>query len=94
MDADMQKQVVNEDASGWRGFVSGVGLQWVVGIANMLLMLALFVLAVAKAPSSVRSNNMHCLQQVKNEEHMSLEAFFQNPTEQDALAQAMNVCSR
>ncbi len=79
---------------GGEGFVSGAALQWVVGIANMLLILALFVLAVAKAPSSVRSNNMRCLQQVANEEHVSLEAFFQNPAEQDALVQAMNVCSR
>ncbi|MGF7130817.1 hypothetical protein P3T40_002298 [Paraburkholderia sp. EB58] len=94
MDTDMQKQVVNGDASGWKGFVSGAALQWAVGIANMLLILALFVLAVAKAPSSVRSNNMRCLQQVANEEHVSLEAFFQNPAEQDALVQAMNVCSR
>jgi hypothetical protein len=94
MNADMQKQVVNGDASGWKGFGSGAGLQWVVGIADMLLILALFVLAVAKAPSSVRSNNMRCLQQVANEEHVSLEAFFQNPAEQDALVQAMNVCSR
>jgi hypothetical protein len=44
--------------------------------------------------NGVRSNNMRCLQQVANEEHASLEAFFQNPTEQDALVQAMNVCSR
>jgi hypothetical protein len=94
MDSGMQKQVLNGDASGWRGFVSGAGLQWVVGIANMLLILGLFALAVAKAPSSVRSNNMRCLQQVANEEHTSLEAFFQNPAEQDALVQAMNVCSR
>jgi hypothetical protein len=53
-----------------------------------------FALAVAKASSSVRSNNMRCLQQVANEEHTSLEAFFQNPAEQDALVQAMSVCSR
>jgi hypothetical protein len=94
MNSDMQKPVVNRDVAGWRGFVSGEGLQWVVGIANMLLILGLFVLAVAKAPSSVRSNNARCLQQVANEEHVSLEAFFQNPAEQDALVQAMNVCSR
>ena len=94
MDSGMQRQILNGDASGWRRFVSGAGLQWVVGMANMLLILGLFVLAVAKAPSSVRSNNMRCLQQVANEEHTSLEAFFQNPAEQDALVQAMNVCSR
>jgi hypothetical protein len=94
MNSDIQKQALGGDVSGWRRFVSGVGLQWVIGIANMLLILALFVLAVARAPSSVRSNNMRCLQQVANEEHVSLEAFFQNPAEQDALVQAMSVCSR
>jgi hypothetical protein len=94
MDSGLQKQVSNGDTSGWRGFALGAGLQWVVGIANMLLILALFALAVTKAPSSVRSNNMRCLQQVANEEHVSLEAFFQNPADQDALVQAMNVCSR
>lgn len=94
MNSDMQKPLLSRDASGWKGFVSGAGMPWVVGIANMLLILALFVLAVAKAPSSARSNNMRCLQQVANEEHVSLEAFFQNPAEQDALVQAMNVCSR
>jgi hypothetical protein len=74
--------------------LSGARLQWVMGIANMLLILALFGLAVVRAPSSARSNNMRCLQQVANEENVALEAFFQNPAEQDALVQAMNVCSR
>jgi hypothetical protein len=94
MNSDIQKQTLGGDASGWRRLVSGAGLQWVIGMANMLLILVLFVLAVAKAPSSVKSNNMRCLQQVANEEHVSLEAFFQNPAEQDALVQAMSVCSR
>ena len=77
-----------------RRLMSAAWVQWVVGIANMLLILALFVLAVARAPSSTRSNNARCLQRVANEEHLSLEAFFQNPTEQDALAQAVAQCSR
>jgi hypothetical protein len=45
MDSGMQKQLLSGDASGWRGFVSGAALQWVVGIANMLLILGLFVTA-------------------------------------------------
>ena len=49
---------------------------------------------LVKAPSSVRSNNTRCLQQVSNEEHVSLEAFFQNPMGQDAMVQAMEVCAR
>jgi len=52
------------------------------------------VLAVVKAPSSARSNNVRCLEQVANEEHESLKAFFQNPAGQDAMAQATELCSR
>ena len=94
MNRNVQKQMVGQMAPGKARFISEVGWQWVVGIANMLLILALFVLAVVKAPSSVRSNNTRCLQQVANEEHVSLEAFFQNSAEQDAMVQAMEVCSR
>jgi hypothetical protein len=39
-------------------------------------------------------NNKLFPQQVANDEHASLEAFFQNPAEQDALAQAITVCTR
>jgi len=94
MDCDMQKPEMNGVACRREGFLSEAGWQWLVGIANMLLILALFVLAVVKAPSSVRSNNMRCLQEVANEEHASLEAFFQNSAGQDALVQAMRICSR
>lgn len=74
--------------------ISAEALHWVVAIVNMLVILVLFILAVVKAPSGVRANNARCLQQIANEEHVTLEAFFQNPTEQDALAQAVGVCAR
>jgi hypothetical protein len=94
MNGEMRKPGVRGVASGKEGLLSEAAWQWLVGIANMLLILALFVLAVVKAPTSVRSNNMRCLQEVANEEHVSLEAFFQNPAGQDALVQAMRICSR
>ena len=94
MNKDVQRPTVGEVAPEKGALISEVGWQWIVGVTNMLLILALFVLAVVKAPSSVRVNNMRCLQQIANEEHVSLEAFFQNPAQQDALVQAMNVCSR
>lgn len=94
MDGRTQGREMNGGASRRGRFLSEAGWQWLIGIANMLLILAVFVLAVVKAPSSVKSNNMRCLQQVANEEHVSLEAFFQNPAGQDALVQAMGVCSR
>jgi hypothetical protein len=94
MEADVQKEPGDGFVSERKRFISEAGMQWIVGIANMLVILALFVLAVAKAPSSASSNNTRCLRRVANEEHASLEAFFQNPAEQDALAQAITVCSR
>lgn len=94
MNKSVQKSTPGAVAPGKGVLISEVARQWVVGVASMLLILALFVLALVKAPSSVWSNNMRCLQQVANEEHVSLEAFFQNPAQQDALVQAMNVCSR
>ena len=69
-------------------------LHWVVGIVITLVVLALFAMAVAFAPSSVRANTSLCLKQVANDEHVSLEAFFQNPAEQDAFAEAISACSR
>lgn len=96
MEADIRKPVeeVRALAPIRRMGISAEALHWVVAIANMLVILTLFVLAVLKAPSSVRANNARCLQQIANEEHLALEAFFQNPVEQDALAQAEGVCAR
>jgi hypothetical protein len=92
MEAEIERQGVRAAPCGKR--FSREALYWVVGVANMLAILALFILAVVKTPASVRVNNARCLQQVANQEHVALEAFFQNPTEQDALAQAVAVCAR
>jgi hypothetical protein len=92
MEVEIEGQSASVIPRGKR--ISRESLYWTVGIANMLAILALFILAVVKAPSSVRANNARCLQQVANQEHVALEAFFQNPTEQDAFAQAMAVCAR
>jgi hypothetical protein len=69
-------------------------MQWAVGVAITATALALFLIAVAYAPTSIRANNNLCLQQIANDEHVSLEAFFQNPIEQDAFVQAITICSR
>lgn len=94
METDIRKPAGGARALARRKGMSAEALHWVIAIANMLVILALFILAVVKAPSSVRANNTRCLQQIANEEHMALEAFFQNPAEQDALAQAVGVCAR
>lgn len=69
-------------------------VRWAVGIATALASIALVLAAIASAPASIRSNNNRCLEQVANDEHISLEAFFQNPAQQGALVQAITICSR
>ena len=77
-----------------RSQISQDGFRWAVGAAIVLVTIALFIAAVIVAPASVRANNTFCFQQVANDEHLSLEAFFQNPTQQDILVQAATLCSR
>jgi hypothetical protein len=72
----------------------GDGIRWAVGIAVAVAAIGAFLMAIACAPASIRANNNLCLQQVANDEHTTLEAFFQNPAEQDALVQAITICSR
>jgi hypothetical protein len=67
---------------------------WTVAIGTTLVIIALFAIAAGLAASSVRANNTLCFQQVANDEHVSLDAFFQNPVQQDALAEAATLCSR
>jgi hypothetical protein len=69
-------------------------VRWTIGIAIAVAAVALLVTATAYAPASIRANNDLCLQQVANDEHVSLEAFFQNPAQQDAFVQAITICSR
>jgi TctA family transporter len=67
---------------------------WAVGIAITLVVLGLFAIAATFATSSVRANTTLCLKQAANDEHVSLEALFQNPAEQDAFVTAITACSR
>jgi hypothetical protein len=53
--------------------------RWTAGIAIAVAAIALFLMAVASAPASIRANNNLCLRQVANDEHASLEAFFRVP---------------
>jgi Na+/glutamate symporter len=69
-------------------------LRWSASIAVAVATVGLVIVALASAPASIRTNNERCLQQIANEEHTSLEAFFQNPAEQDAFVEAVTVCSR
>lgn len=83
--------VADSRRNGWE---TGDERHWTIGIAVTVAAVALVAAAVAAAPASVRANNSGCLEQLANDEHASLEAFFQNPAQQDALVQAITVCSR
>jgi hypothetical protein len=67
---------------------------WIVGTLATLVLVALFATALHFAEPSARANTTLCLQQFANDAHVSLEAFFQNPAQQDAFVEAMTVCSR
>lgn len=82
------------EASRRRALKAEEKRHWVSGAAITLSVIALFALAAGLATSSVRANNASCLQQVANDAHVSLEAFFQNPAQQDAFVEAATLCSR
>jgi hypothetical protein len=88
------RTAATRQSSRWLLWISEDGLRWAIGIAIAAIGVTLFLTAVAIAPASVRANNTLCLQQVANDEHLSLEAFFQNPAQQDAFVQAVTLCSR
>ena len=71
-----------------------VAARWAAGIAIAVAAIALFLTAVAYAPTSIRANNNLCRQQVASDDHATLEAFFQNSSEQDVLVQAITTFSR
>ncbi|MFM0736023.1 hypothetical protein PQQ51_02100 [Paraburkholderia xenovorans] len=77
-----------------RPWIQEERLRWVAGLAMTCAAIALFVTAVIVAPASTRANNRLCLEQAANDAHVSLDAFFQNPANQDALVQAITLCSR
>ncbi|CAB3695879.1 hypothetical protein LMG24238_03361 [Paraburkholderia sediminicola] len=67
---------------------------WIFGGVIGIALCVLLGIAIACAPAAVRSNNERCLQALAEEQHVSVEDFFQNPAGQDALAQAVTQCTR
>jgi heme/copper-type cytochrome/quinol oxidase subunit 1 len=65
-----------------------------MGAAIVILGLAAMLVALICSVSSSRANNARCLQAFANDEHRTLEAFFQDPALQDSLAHAIDHCSR
>ncbi|MFL9868634.1 hypothetical protein PQR67_31070 [Paraburkholderia fungorum] len=79
------------------GSVSGgmrVSANWIFGAVLGLALCILLGIAIASAPAAVRSNTERCLQALADEQHVSVEDFFQNPAKQDALALAAEQCAR
>ncbi|KFX65597.1 hypothetical protein [Paraburkholderia fungorum] len=74
--------------------VTRVQANWIFGAAIGLSLCILLGIAIACAPAAVRSNNERCLEALANEQHVSVEDFFQNPAKQDALALAAEQCAR
>jgi len=79
--------------TGRRG-LGGEVSRWVKGVVISLAILGTFVFAAARSISTRPALNELCLKQMAEEEHTTLEAFFQNPAAQDALVQAITACSR
>lgn len=79
---------------GLQQWMSDDRRRWIVGVVVAAATLSLFVVAVSCSTSSIRANNEQCLASIANDEHMALEALFQNPANQDALVQAITQCAR
>jgi hypothetical protein len=69
-------------------------VNWIFGAVIGASLCILLGIAIACAPAAVRSNNERCLQALADEQHVSVEDFFQNPAEQDVLALAAEQCAR
>jgi len=89
MDNELRGMAVAEERMGWKGSSARV-----TGAAMVIVGLAALLVALACSVSSSRANNARCLQAFANDEHRSLEAFFQDPALQDSLVRAIDHCSR
>jgi hypothetical protein len=88
MDNDMRCMAAAEQRVAWRWPPARTA-----GAVGAILLAALLV-ALACSVSSGRANNAQCLQAFANDEHRSLDAFFQDPALQDSLLKAIDQCSR
>jgi hypothetical protein len=89
MDNKLRRMAVDEKRIGSRWSTARA-----VSAAIAILGLAALLVALACSVSSSRANNARCLQAFANDEHRSLDAFFQDPALQDSLVQAIDQCSR
>jgi len=89
MNNELRRMVVVQERVGW----------WrsplrATRAAGAILGLVALLVALACSVSSSRANNTRCLQAFANDEHRTLDAFFQDPALQDSRMQAIDQCSR
>jgi hypothetical protein len=80
--------------SGWLGLPKHWRQAQALVAAIAILGIALLLVVLASAVSSVRANNARCLEALANDAHHSLEALLQDSAQQDSLVQAIDQCSR
>ncbi|MFT4507649.1 hypothetical protein [Caballeronia sp. 15711] len=89
MNSELRRVAVVEKHMGWRWSAARAA-----GAAMATLGMAALLVVLACSVSSNRANNARCLQAFANDEHRSLDAFFQDPALQDSMVQAIDQCSR
>ncbi|MFM0045367.1 hypothetical protein [Paraburkholderia sediminicola] len=89
-----QRNATTRNGTGRFSGGTRISANWIFGAAIGLSLCILLGIAIACAPAAVRSNNERCLQALADEQHVSVEDFFQNPAEQDVLALAAEQCTR
>jgi hypothetical protein len=96
MEADMEAR--REALKGGNGGKSIEGdaesKHWINAIAFIWLLLTLVMIAGLCVRPASGDVNQACFQRRMSEEHALMEAFFQNPPEQNALTRAIHACSR
>jgi hypothetical protein len=89
MESKLRRMTVAEQRARWRWSSARA-----MSAGFVILGLAAAVVVLSCSVSSSRANNAQCLQAFANDEHRTLDAFFQDPVLQDSLAQAIDHCSR
>ena len=67
---------------------------WTVGICVTLSLAASIAVTRYAASRTTPTDEMKCRMRALNDAHASFEAFFQNPSGQDALQQAIAACRK
>ena len=67
---------------------------WAIGVAVGLSLAASIAVTLYAASRTAPTDEMKCRTRALNDAHASFEAFFQNPSGQNALQQAIDACRK